>query len=144
MFATKRVAEETELIQPDPAGAPVYRVRTAHVLLAVGLAVVATACTAAGLGVWTKADFFTLSDDARRTELSERGLPFDGYKVGNFVGLLLFAIGWTLAPLVASAYPAMTELETCIRISMLGVLAGAFVPTEIGRASCRERVFGRV
>lgn len=55
-------------------------------------------------------------------------------------GLLLFAIGWTLAPLVASAYPAMTELETCIRISMLGVLAGAFVPTSFHLAGRNLRL----
>lgn len=45
-------------------------------------------------------------------------------------GVLLFAIGWALAPVLAAQYPAMPELEQCVRITMLGVLAGAFVPTS--------------
>lgn len=55
-------------------------------------------------------------------------------------GVLLFAIGWMLAPALASAYPGMPELEDCVRISMLGVLAGAFVPTSFHLASRNLRL----
>lgn len=55
-------------------------------------------------------------------------------------GLLLFAVGWTLAPVFAGAYPGMPELEACLRVSLLGVLAGAFVPTSLHLAGRNLRL----
>lgn len=55
-------------------------------------------------------------------------------------GVLLFAIGWSLAPVLAAEYPGMPELEQCVRITMLGVLAGAFVPTSFHLAGRNLRL----
>lgn len=44
-------------------------------------------------------------------------------------GLLLFAIGWALVPVLAAAYPGMADLDACLQVSLVSILAGAFLPT---------------
>lgn len=45
-------------------------------------------------------------------------------------GLLLFAIGWLLVPAMSAAYPAMEELDNCLRIALVSILIAALLPTS--------------